>query len=319
MWSRFFAVTILALVFATSAWTPTASRSQRAYVDAAVATVWTSPAAPRAIDRPALGNPVDLHSWNRSLNTLARRGLVGRIQTQALYGEGVEVLGHRGSWTHVTVSDQPTPRNSRGYPGWIPTAQLTAGRRFGALLQGRTAVVVRPTAVLRGVGGLLELSYGTRLPLLGTVGSDLLVLTPDGRTGRLPRNAVSTLELAGKKRQASGRKIVSAARMFLRVRYLWGGTSAFGFDCSGLIELIFRAAGFVIPRDADAQALGGHRVARSRILPGDLLFYGRRHVHHVTLYVGSGTMIEAPNSASSVHLSPVRSADYAGARRYIRP
>jgi gamma-D-glutamyl-L-lysine dipeptidyl-peptidase len=319
MSSRFFAVTMLALVSAPGASTPPASSSQRAHVNAAVATVWTSPAAPRAIDRPALRNPVDLRLWNRSLNMVARRGLVGRIQTQALYGEGIEVLGHRGSWTHVTVADQPTRRNSRGHPGWIPTAQLTAGQRFGALLQGRTAVVVRPTAVLRGVGAPLELSYGTRLPLLGTVGSDLLVLTPDGRIGRLPRDAVSTLDLAGKIRRASGREIVSAARMFLRVRYLWGGTSAFGFDCSGLIELIFRTAGFVIPRDADAQALGGRRVARSRILPGDLLFYGRRHVHHVTLYVGSGRMIEAPNSASSVHPSPVRSADYAGARRYVRP
>ncbi|MGZ4416166.1 MAG: C40 family peptidase [Gaiellaceae bacterium] len=319
MSSRLVAVTILTLVSASGASTPTASSSQRAYVDAAVATVWTSPAAPRAIDRPALGNPVDLHSWNRALNTVARRGLVGRIQTQALYGEGVEVLGHHGSWTHVTISDQPTPRDSRGYPGWIPTAQLTAGHRFGALLQGRTAVVVRPTAVLRAVGAPLKLSYGTRLPLLGTAGSDLLVLTPDGRTGRLPRDAVSTLDLADKIRQASGRKIVTAARMFLRVRYLWGGTSAFGFDCSGLIELVFRTAGFVIPRDADAQALGGHRVTRSRILPGDLLFYGRRHVHHVTLYAGGGRMIEAPNSASSVDLSPLRSADYAGARRYVRP
>ncbi|HSC74012.1 MAG TPA: C40 family peptidase [Gaiellaceae bacterium] len=110
-----------------------------------------------------------------------------------------------------------------------------------------------------------------------------------------------------------------AARMFLGVRYLWGGTSAFGFDCSGLIELAFRTAGFVIPRDADAQAHGGHTVSRTEIRPGDLLFFGRSHVHHVTLYIGDGRMIEAPNSASTVRISPVRLTDYAGARRYLHP
>jgi cell wall-associated NlpC family hydrolase len=114
----------------------------------------------------------------------------------------------------------------------------------------------------------------------------------------------------------TGAQIVGSARAFLGVRYLWGGTSAFGFDCSGLIELAFRANGVVIPRDADAQALEGGRVARTNLRAGDLIFYGRAHVHHSALYAGGGRMIEAPNSASSVRLAPVRSSDWAGARRY---
>jgi cell wall-associated NlpC family hydrolase len=74
----------------------------------------------------------------------------------------------------------------------------------------------------------------------------------------------------------------------------------------------------VIPRDADAQALRGTRVARTELRAGDPLFYGRAHVHHTALFVGAGRMLEAPNSASWVRLAPVRSYDYAGARRYLR-
>lgn len=288
------------------------------YVDVSVATLWTSPSAPRAIDRPALTDPVDLAAWNRVLDTSARRGLVGRIETQALFGAPVRVLRQRGAWTQIAVPDQPTPRNRAGYPGWVPTRQLQASATFGRLLSGPVAVVVRPTAWLRGPKRRLEVSFGTRLPLRGFAGGEVVVVTPDGTRARLARSAVRTYRSPSAIAAPTGQGIVAAARAFLGVRYLWGGTSAFGLDCSGLINLIYRAGGIVIPRDADAQALAGRRIAWSALAPGDLLFYGRRHIGHVALYAGRGMMIEAPNSASSVRLTPARRTDLAGTRRYLR-
>jgi gamma-D-glutamyl-L-lysine dipeptidyl-peptidase len=310
------AVAAVAALVAVCAASARPAAPSYAFVDVSVATVWTSPTSPRVIDRPALGNPARVREWTRSLSTAERRGLVGRIQTQALLGERVQVLERRGAWTRIAVVDQPTPKDRRGYPGWVPSVQLARSSSFGRLLSGPVAIVARPTASLRKGSRTVELSYGTRLPLAGPLSPQVVVSLPGGGSGQLPRAAVRTYSSPGQIPKPTGTAIVNSARAFLGVRYLWGGTAAFGFDCSGLIELVFRAHGVVIPRDADAQAAKGKPVARAGLRPGDLIFYGRAHVHHAALYAGSGKMIEAPNSASSVRLAPVRSSDWAGARRY---
>jgi cell wall-associated NlpC family hydrolase/L,D-peptidoglycan transpeptidase YkuD (ErfK/YbiS/YcfS/YnhG family) len=316
--------------------TPSVARSTSAstrFVDVSVATVWANPSAPRAIDRPALGNPVNMAAWGRVLTTATRLGLDGRIETQALFGEPVRVLAQRGAWTEVAVTDQPTPKNRLGYPGWIPTKQLTSNPTFGGLLSGRIAEVTAPTALLRGAVRPLKLSFGTRLPVVGTSdsaaampaprGGGVQVVTPAGQLGRLPTSAVHVYASPPAIPAPTGQGLVATARLFLGVRYLWGGTSMFGFDCSGLVNLIYRVNGIVIPRDADAQALAGRPVARSGLEPGDLVFFATdppsRAITHVGMYAGGGQIIEAPNSASSVHVISLAAFgdEYVTARRYL--
>ena len=293
------------------------------YVDVSVATVWANPSAPRAIDRPALGNPVNMEAWSRVLNTAARLGLDGRIETQALFGEPVRVLAQHGSWTEVAVTDQPTPKNRLGYPGWVPTRQLTANTSFAGLLSGRIAVVTAPTTMLRGRLRPLRLSFGTRLPEVAVSSGDVRVQTPGGQTGALPSTDVHVYSSSSAIPPPTGQSLVATAKLFLGVRYLWGGTSAFGFDCSGFVNLIYRVNGIVIPRDADAQAMGGHPVARDGLQAGDLVFFATdppsRAVTHVGMYIGGGQIIEAPNSASSIHVIPLADFgdEYVTARRYL--
>jgi cell wall-associated NlpC family hydrolase len=228
--------------------------------------------------------------------------LDSHVQTQALYGQLVTVLDVRSGWAEVAVHDEPDPQNPRGYPGWVPLRQLASGYS----VEGAALVVRKQRATLRVAGRAIELSYGTRLPVV----SGNRVRTPDG-VGTLLVGAAAPLE-------PTNASIIAEAKRFLGVRYLWGGLSSWGFDCSGLVWTVYREHGLTIPRDADPQMHHGRVVARSSLRPGDLLFFGSPgYADHVTIYLGRGRQIEAPDSAHRVRISPVRWAHYIGARRYL--
>ena len=284
----------------------------KAAIDVSVATLWKAPNLYRAIDRPSVVNPVDPVQWSDNLSTTASRvWLDSHVQTQALYGQMVTVLAVQRGWAKVAVRDEPDPQNVLGYPGWLPVSQLKSGYSD----VGPSSVVVARTAVLHLDGGRrLPLSYGTQLPLIlnGVDRPTLLVRTPDG-PGRIARSALAPSFIY------SGRSIVAQAKRFLGVHYLWGGLSAWGYDCSGIIWAVYRAHGITIPRDADPQFRHGTAVSLHALQPGDLLFYGTQHyVHHVSIYAGAGRMLEAPDSAHRVRLVAVRDGGLVGARRYTR-
>ncbi|HZS29819.1 MAG TPA: NlpC/P60 family protein [Gaiellaceae bacterium] len=261
-----------------------------ATVDVSVATLWRAPGIARAIDAPALSNPVDLDAWNRNLaSTRARAGLDPLVVTQALYGEQVEVLAVRGSWAKVAVPDQPSPLDRRGYPGWLPLRQLTTTRRGSTGL-----VLVSKQGTVKAGMKAIEVSYGTRLP------SGVVATAGDWRKVPPP----------------TGASIVASAKRFLGLRYLWGGVSSWGFDCSGLVWDVFRVHGVVVPRDTGPQSRGGTRVSPGALRPGDLVFYGSPATH-VAIAAGHGKMIEAPDSAHAVRLVPLRPG-FTAARRYTR-
>lgn len=88
--------------------------------------------------------------------------------------------------------------------------------------------------------------------------------------------------------------------------YHWGGnTPESGFDCSGLVDYVYRtAAGINLPRTSrEMAALSAPKVARDDLEAGDLLFFGRRHhVNHVAIYVGHGRFVNAPDRGGTVRL-----------------
>ena len=282
-----------------------------------VATLWTKPGLARPLDRPSLGNPVDMRAWNRALSTPARLWLVGKLETQALYGSQVRVLEQRGGWSRIVAAGQPTPRDRRGYPGWVPTVQLVDR----AAHAGPIALVTRPTAWLLSAKRrrTIELSYGTRLRYLGTAKTLVKVATPSGGHARLRRSDVSIYLSVARIPRPSGAAIAASASAFVGVRYLLAGegTSAFGFDCSGLIHLVYRAHGVVIPVMPTPRPRPARRSPGPACGPVTCSSTAGRTCTDAALYVGDGLMLEAPNSASSVRIVPLRSGDYAGARRYV--
>ncbi|MFC0505453.1 C40 family peptidase [Micromonospora costi] len=301
-----------------------------AYVDVAVATSWVRPGEDRPVDAPAVGDPVDIRAWTRAMTLAERAWLIGRLETQATYGTEVTVLARSGDWLQVAVHGQPTPRHTLGYPGWMPAAQVRAASRFGALVRSRpVAQVTAPTAWLSADPGgrrhLAELSLNTRLPLLARAGTAIRVATPAG-AGWLPADAVATYAAATEIPAPTGEDLVATARQFVGLPYLWAGTSAFGFDCSGFTHTVYGLHGVTIPRDAAPQYAAGTPVPDDQLQPGDLLFYGRPgRIHHVGMYAGDGYMIDAPANSSTteslleyVPMSEHRYAfEYAGARRFL--
>jgi cell wall-associated NlpC family hydrolase len=287
-----------------------------ATVAVAVATVWRRRSSPRAVDAPALANPVRISDWLNAMSTAQRRALSGRADTQTLLGEQVTVLAISGAWARVVVPDQPTPLDNRGYPGWMPVRQLVNG---AVTQSGSTVTVVTPAAWLHTTGGarLIRVGFGTQLVALGPKGAHWRVLLPDGRRARVAAKRVSAATLP-----ARPRSVVASARQFLGLSYLWAGTSGFGFDCSGLMEIVYRAHGIRIPRDTTAQATAGRAVRRSALRAGDLIFFARSgQVHHVGMYVGHGKMLHAPHTGARVQVTSLSATpyarEYAGARRFL--
>ncbi len=106
--------------------------------------------------------------------------------------------------------------------------------------------------------------------------------------------------------------ILSHAQQAIGTPYRFGGNTPEGLDCSGLVEMTYRAAGMRVPRTADEQFRALPKVETPR--PGDLLFFGdRRKATHVGIYRGDGQMIHAPGNGRAVVSVPL-AIDYWQAR-----
>jgi hypothetical protein len=300
-----------------------AARPPARWVRVSVATLWVRPGVARRVDAPACAVPADPRAWVAGMTTTQKRWLVGRLETQALYGAKVYLLGTSGSWSRVAVTGQPTPRNRWGYPGWVPTRQLTATRPPAT---GRVAIVRRASAWLFGTpdltGRVLELSYGTRLPVVAVAGEAVEIALADGTRAYVRGSVVAIRETGADWPPLSGARLVEEARRFLGLSYLWAGTSGFGLDCSGFTHLVYKTLGVTIPRDAGPQATVGRRVGtRGALRAGDLVFFRTSSgtIHHVGLCVGGDRMIHAPATGLPVAIvslasEPYRS-EFAGGRR----
>ncbi|OFP21290.1 hydrolase [Corynebacterium sp. HMSC066C02] len=151
------------------------------------------------------------------------------------------------------------------------------------------------------------------------------VLDPLDTTDSVTDKASESLGDAS--REAKIETVISRATSQVGVPYAWGGGDAngptqgirdggvadshgdynkVGFDCSGLVLYAFAGVGISLPHYTGYQYQKGTKIAPSEMERGDLIFYGPSGNQHVAIYLGDGTMVEAPQSGQNVSITPVR-------------
>jgi gamma-D-glutamyl-L-lysine dipeptidyl-peptidase len=276
-----------------------------------VACGWRSPDAPRDMDAPALGATPDIPAWLAGMADDDKRGLVGRLETQVLMGEAVMVQEKANAWARVSVPDQPATAAGAPYACWIPVAQLAdPGQRL--VVTERVATVVGATAKLVGAGSAQHVSFGTALPVLEIREDRAVVALPGGTSGWIAAAEVAVHAHDAPARVARAASVLAAARAFVGLPYLWAGRSGFGFDCSGLIQLVHRVHGITLPRDTGPMSEAGSLVDPVDRRAGDLLFFERDgDIHHVVMWIGDGLVVESPKTGLAVRVIELDRLPYA--------
>lgn len=306
----------------------------RAHVAVSATTLWVDPRTNRpGIDDPAVSAPVDLDAWNANMeDTETRRWLTGELESQAVLGSEVIVDEIDGDWAHVVVTAQSTPRDPRGYPGWVPLSHLVVDEGFARRAEtSQTATVTALTSTLTGTPSGnqpgIDVSFDTILPVLGRTAKAVKVAVPGAGPAYLPSADVVVRAQGEQPPEPTVEDVIATGERFLGLRYLWAGVSAWGFDCSGYTYTLFHHHGLRIGRDAGDQMnhSGLAEVAREDLRRGDLVFFatepGGDSIRHVALYLGDDLIMQAPNAARSVEIMSLTEYDptgeYAGARRVI--
>lgn len=118
--------------------------------------------------------------------------------------------------------------------------------------------------------------------------------------------------------------VIQTAKDLLGTRYIYGGTTTNGFDCSGYVQYIFKQHDVTLDRTAAQQyTYNGTSVAKSDLQPGDLVFFSSssQTVGHVGMYVGDGQFIHSSSGAGKVIITSLNSAyyvrNYVGAKRVL--
>jgi cell wall-associated NlpC family hydrolase len=216
------------------------------------------------------------------------------VVSQAFYGASLVLVEGKNEWVKVRTPDN--------YTGWMPLASL---RRYGPgdhpyASAGKAAQVESLFAnVYREPDGtkhqpVLTLPFEARLEVVVERENDggrwIEVRLPDERSAWIQRGDVDL-----NPRPRSVKETIELAKRFLGLTYLWGGTSSFGFDCSGFTQMLVRRRGVEMPRDADLQAAweGVVPVTRNKLRAGDLLFFGEspQKITHTGMYIGHGKFI----------------------------
>lgn len=237
------------------------------------------------------------------------------MESQALLGMPAKVT-EGGTWVKIETPDE--------YPAWVLKSSLVLvnKQQLDAWNQAPQVVVTsiygfvyeKPSTSSQHVSDVVA---SNRLKLLGKSGAFYNVEYPDGRKGYISVKDAQKVTDWRKAIKQDANSIIATGMKLNGIPYMWGGMSTKGVDCSGFIRTILYMHDIVIPRNASQQAKKGQHLEIepdfSNLIPGDLVFFGRKatedkpaHVSHVGMYIGNQKFI---HSLGWVHVSSFNPAD----------
>ncbi len=223
-------------------------------------------------------------------------------------GPGAAGPGDR--WGNESPGAPAPPAGGHRWDGlWDPTLPMIPS----ANVPGDPIAVINRVLGISATSTQVTANLGRNfLQQLGILKPDDTGITNTGSSsGRIPR-------VYG--RQAS-EYVIRRGLSQIGVPYSWGGGNAAGpsrgidsgagttgFDCSGLVLYSFAGVGIKLPHYSGSQYNLGRKIPSSQMRRGDVIFYGPGGSQHVTIYLGNGQMLEAPDVGLKVRVAPVRTS-----------
>jgi gamma-D-glutamyl-L-lysine dipeptidyl-peptidase len=244
-------------------------------------------------------------------NMYSHPSLDADVVSQAIYGANVEVIEQAAGWARIRTADD--------YTGWTPADSLRTGLEYAR--HGRAGEVsslfahlYREASVTKHAP-LLTVPFETKLEVVAEPSGDtrwVQVRLPDDRAAWVQSGDLQFLA-----KPLSVPEMIALSKRFLGLPYTWGGTSSFGYDCSGFAQMLCRRRGILLPRDAQPQAdwSGAVPVKREQLQPGDLLYFGNsdKKITHTGIYIGGGQFINSTtHETPSVRIDKLDDAAFAG-------
>ena len=276
------------------------------------------------------------------------------LETQALMGTIVEIIGEESYWRQVVT---PEP-----YTAWCTNLGLVemtaeqineykAAPKYICTVQ-HSGVYETPSVKSRrlsdlSMGNLLRIVYKEGKKVKPSVKKKWAeVMLPDGRKGWTPATDLKPFAEWAGKQKLTAENIVNTAMQFEGTPYLWGGASSKGLDCSGLVRLTFMMNGHLLPRNASQQVNHGREIIMEcdhsvtpdsdklyqemlkrtkNLQPGDLVFFGspetfwsKEKITHVGIYIGNGRIIHASHKVRVNSLIPGQKDYYENSHRLLK-
>ena len=222
------------------------------------------------------------------------------VVSQAIFSTNVDEVAEQPGWIKIK-----TPQD--GYTGWVSRTDLVrldsatgyaAAGEIAEVEELRSHLYREPNVTTQAP--LMTLPFEARLQVIEEKpgGRWLKVELPDQRVAWVQQGdvAVSMNGGADLAPHLTISQMAKFSRRFRGLPYTWGGSSSFGYDCSGFVQMLMRQRGYLIPRDADVQAAwsGFKPVKASRLRAGDVLFFGSNgKITHTGMFIGHGKFIQA--------------------------